>query len=521
MDNRNERRSIKPVEFEEVQTIQPEQPVEEAPRSRRIGAPAPEIKEEPAPAKIRNIGELRLRRRPAEQQPAQTDGRTQRIRPVRRAAEQPAQSEGRTQRIRPVTKTKQVQEKSEKGFRLPGLSSLKKKQTQGEQSGGTKRIRAYREEPQEEITAKGIMKDMGLRILKGVGAAAIALVLMVLLGFKVYDFAYERFVKPVGDDPTEIVEVVIDKKDSLSTISKKLEAAGVIRNSTIFKYYVDFSDMSTKLLAGKFELSPSMTYDEVINVLKRPAAAQTSTRVMLVEGILNEQIVTKLEDASVFEDATDFDTQIARGSEYNEYWFVQEVLDKQAGSSKKREYILEGYLFPDTYDFFIASDEESVIEKMLNRFNEIFTEEYRARAAELGMTTDEVVTLASIIQKEAGKLEDFKKVSAVFHNRLESGMKLQSCATLQYFMPEKKFVYSAAETQTPSPYNTYLHTGLPVGPICNPGKDAIEAALWPDEQFMNDGYLYFCAGDPAEGTTVFAKTLDEHNANVAKYQHLW
>ena len=344
---------------------------------------------------------------------------------------------------------------------------------------------------------------------------------MVLLGFKVYDFAYERFVKPVGDDPTEIVEVVIDKKDSLSTISKKLEEAGVIRNSTIFKYYVDFSDMSTKLLAGKFELSPSMTYDEVINVLKRPAAAQTSTRVMLVEGILNEQIVTKLEDASVFEDATDFDTQIARGDEYNEYWFVQEVLDKQAGSSKKREYILEGYLFPDTYDFFIASDEESVIEKMLNRFNEIFTEEYRARAAELGMTTDEVVTLASIIQKEAGKLEDFKKVSAVFHNRLESGMKLQSCATLQYFMPEKKFVYSAAETQTPSPYNTYLHTGLPVGPICNPGKDAIEAALWPDEQFMDDGYLYFCAGDPAEGTTVFAKTLDEHNANVAKYQHLW
>ena len=87
--------------------------------------------------------------------------------------------------------------------------------------------------------------------------------------------------------------------------------------------------------------------------------------------------------------------------------------------------------------------------------------------------------------------------------------------------PEKKFVYSAEETKTPSPYNTYIHKGLPIGPICSPGKAAIEAALWPDEQFMAEDYLYFCAGDPAEGTTVFAKTYEEHKANVAKYESLW
>ena len=137
------------------------------------------------------------------------------------------------------------------------------------------------------------------------------------------------------------------------------------------------------------------------------------------------------------------------------------------------------------------------------------------------MSTDEVVILASIIEKEAGKTEDFAKVSAVFHNRLNKNMKLQSCATHQYFMTEKKFTYNAEELKIASPYNTYQNEGLPIGPICNPGKAAIEAALWPNEQFLAEGYLYFCAGDPAEGTTVFAKTYEEHQANVAKYSPLW
>ncbi|PWL48066.1 MAG: endolytic transglycosylase MltG [Clostridiales bacterium] len=367
-------------------------------------------------------------------------------------------------------------------------------------------------------------RDIGRRVLKTAIMVACSLAIVAIMGVIVYNYVYGHYIAPVDVDSTEEISVIIDKDDSLKSISQKLEDAGVIRNSTIFKYYVDFSDMSTKLLAGKFTLSPSMTYDDIINVLKRPAAAQQSTRVTLVEGILIKGMIPKLEEAGVLAEASssaEFDSKVAAGTDYSDYWFIKEVLDQEETQSEHRDYILEGYLFPDTYEFYISSDTDQVVEKMLNRFAEIYTEDYKKRAAELGMTTDEVITLASIIEKEAGKVEDFAKVSAVFYNRLEQDMMLQSCATLQYFMPEKKFVYSAEETQTPSPYNTYIHKGLPIGPICSPGKAAIEAALWPDEQFMAEGYLYFCAGDPAEGTTVFAKTYEEHKANIAKYESLW
>ena len=136
------------------------------------------------------------------------------------------------------------------------------------------------------------------------------------------------------------------------------------------------------------------------------------------------------------------------------------------------------------------------------------------------MTIDEVITLASIIEKES-RPEDFAKVSAVFHNRLNQGMKLQSCPTLQYALGIKRIVLTAEDIASDSPYNTYINKGLPPGPICNPSEAAIKAALYPDEVYLEEGYLYFCLGDPKTGETVFAKTLKEHEANQAKYLKLW
>jgi UPF0755 protein len=138
----------------------------------------------------------------------------------------------------------------------------------------------------------------------------------------------------------------------------------------------------------------------------------------------------------------------------------------------------------------------------------------------MGMTVDEAMTLASIIEWEALP-KDFKKVSAVFHNRLDADMRLDSCASLRYVTGLKKFVYTAEEQKIDSPYNTYKITGLPIGPIANPGQKAIEAALYPDEDFMSEGYLYFCNKDPKTGDLAFAKTLKEHEANVAEYSPLW
>ncbi len=168
------------------------------------------------------------------------------------------------------------------------------------------------------------------------------------------------------------------------------------------------------------------------------------------------------------------------------------------------------------------STPDEIINKMLIRFNDIFTDEYLARAKELNMSIDEVVTLASIIEREASVAEDFKRVSAVFHNRLKAEQKLESCASLQYVLKENKFVYTEDEKATDSPYNTYLYAGLPAGPISNPGKLAIEAALYPDEEYVKEDYRYFCNMDlPENKSLIFARTYEEHLKNIEKYSKYW
>ena len=369
-------------------------------------------------------------------------------------------------------------------------------------------------------TSKLSDNKMVKAILRPLSSVLIGLLIVSLISIIGFRYAVHHYFSPVDEKSTEEIEVIIERDDSLSTISQKLEDAGVIRNHTAFKYYVDFSDMSSKLLAGKFTLSPSMSFDDIISILKRPSAAADTTRITFAEGITIEGYGRLLENENIFKNSETWKDIARTGEGYESYSFIQEVIDKQNTSEKKRNYILEGYLFPDTYEFYLSSSETQIIDRLIAQFDRVFTEEYRARAQELGMSIDDVVTLASIIEKEA-KTDDFKKVSAVFHNRLNSDMPLQSCATHQYFMPVKKIAYNSEELQVDSPYNTYLYSGLPAGPICNPGKAAIEAALYPDEAYLNGGYLYFCLGDPNTGETIFAQTYEEHLQNQAKYKPLW
>ena len=137
------------------------------------------------------------------------------------------------------------------------------------------------------------------------------------------------------------------------------------------------------------------------------------------------------------------------------------------------------------------------------------------------LTMDETMILASMIEKEASNTTDYARVSAVFHNRLQNGWKLESDPTATYLTGDDKLVLSESELNDRNPYNTYSVDGLPVGPICNPSKAAIQAALYPDLQYVNDGYLYFCATEPTSGVLAFARTREEHEANVAKYRPLW
>ena len=155
----------------------------------------------------------------------------------------------------------------------------------------------------------------------------------------------------------------------------------------------------------------------------------------------------------------------------------------------------------------VGSTEKDIINRMLQRFDEIFKEEYYARVDELGLTMNELVTLASIVEREAAAQEEFAVVAGVFHNRIQDGMLLQSCATVQYILGERKERLTYDDIAIDSPFNTYLNAGLPPAPIASPGKLALESALFPESH----SYYYFVVKKGGNGTHVFSETLAGHN----------
>ena len=330
------------------------------------------------------------------------------------------------------------------------------------------------------------------------------------------NYVFNEYILPVDiNDPTPIT-VVIENASSAATIAKVLYEAcgegqeGLIANKAVFKIYVDFIGKASKLKAGTYVLSKNMDIPQIVDELCKGNPAKSTIRFTITEGSTVEDIADTLVKAGVLTDSSEFLTLCREASEFDTFSFIKEI---PVNPEQARDYEMEGYLFPDTYDVFEDSSAETVITKLLLRFHEIFTDDYIERAKELNMTIDDVITLASMIEKEA-KTPDFKKVSAVFHNRLDKDDALGSDAGIQYIYKEKTLLFTDEQLTNPSLYNTRLHKGLPLGPIANPGKAAIEAALYPDETFMEQGYYYFCLKDPETGELVYAKTLNEHEKNV-------
>lgn len=383
-------------------------------------------------------------------------------------------------------------------------------------------MKKKKKERSQNATAatRGTFRTFLWRCARPLLMVAIALVVVaagVGLGLR---YAYGHYFAPVDPDSTQMVEVTIKKGARLSEISDMLEEQGIVRSGKIFKYYVDFSDMSAKLVAGTFELSPSMNFDEIINVLKKPTSVTDTTWITFREGISTEDVGKLLVSNGVLKNDTEFGRIARTGEGLEDYEFIAEVIAKNETSSEKRKNVLEGYLSPNTYNLYTNSSELTALQVLITQFDKVFTDEYKARAEELGMSIDEVVTLASMIEKEA-KTDDFKKVSAVFHNRLKADMPLGSDTTIAYYLGTRKMVYTSAELQTQTGYNTHINKGLPLGPICNPGEKAIEAALYPDEEYVKGGYYYFCVGDPETGEIIFSKTAEEHAAAQAKWADVW
>ncbi|MDO4865596.1 MAG: endolytic transglycosylase MltG [Clostridia bacterium] len=350
-----------------------------------------------------------------------------------------------------------------------------------------------------------------------------------------YNRIYGAFFAPVAADSASTVAFQIENGETVSRIGARLEEANLLRDQRVFRYMVQFRGLTNALSYGTFKLSPGMSVDQIIDELT--SDSQTNERVItIVPGWTCDDIAEYLVSVGALENTQEFlklcnDVDRFVGNSYA-------LRDAQNnGRLAGRKYALEGYLAPDTYRIFLTASPESIIRTLLNQDNKVIDDVFYTDRTEyyadeegvyhevetydntLGM--DEIVTLASMIEKEAGNREDYGRVSAVFHNRLKLGWKLESDPTATYLSRQHKLALTEAETSQQNGYNTYYVPALPVGPICNPSVAALEAAMSPDMDYIEQGYLYFCATEPTSGTLAFAITQEEHDANVARYRPLW
>ena len=338
---------------------------------------------------------------------------------------------------------------------------------------------------------------------------------LVYTGYKQID---AMFFAPMDETDSSVVEFEVASGSSLSSVARKLEEAGLIHNHSVFKYMADFMGMGQKIQSGDYELSRSMSSTDILNELISGDGKPLTTRITIIPGWTVENIAQYLVDQDILKDTDEFLALCRTGESYSGYYFIEEMM--KTADFGDRLYALEGYLSPNTYEIYTSSSADTIIKRLLSQTEAAYSISYDERAQELGLTMDEVFTLASMIEKEA-KTDDFAKVSAVFHNRLKQKMSLGSDVTIKYVSGSEKMVLSSADLDVDSPYNTYERVGLPVGPICNPSMGAVVAALYPDEQYVAQKYLYFCSKDPDSGELYFSRTLKEHEAAVAMYRPLW
>lgn len=345
-------------------------------------------------------------------------------------------------------------------------------------------------------------------------------VLLVVAGVVMtgYNWVDRHFFAPVDEQDQTMQPFTVASGSSLTKVANNLEAQGLIHNRTVFKYYADFLGYGQKIQAGDYQVSRSMRMQDIMELLTTGDGNPITRNITIIPGWTIQDIANYLVEQKVLERSDEFLSLCRSGQNFSAYYYISDVLSTP--DAYQRLYVLEGYLAPDTYEIYTSANAVDIIKKLLSQTEAVFKEEYHARADALGLSMDEIITLASMIEKEA-KTGDFAKVSAVFHNRLKKGMTLGSDVTIKYASGVKRMALTNEDLDIDSPYNTYKNTGLPIGPICSPSAAAIQAALYPDEEFLAEEYLYFCSKDPSTGELHFSRTLEEHNIAVSIYAPLW
>ncbi len=335
-----------------------------------------------------------------------------------------------------------------------------------------------------------------------------------------------RFFDAADTGNDEAVPFTVASGASLARVAGDLEAAGLISNHSVFRYYADLTGYSQKIQAGSYVLNRTMDMQKILDTLTAGDGKPLVRWITVIPGWTVENIAAYLVRENVISSEEEFLSLCRDASAYAGYYYIQDILT--GGRTENRRYPLEGYLAPDSYEIYTSAQADDIVRKLLSQTGAVFSDDDFDRIGALNetlrmtLTMDDIVILASIIEKEAGA-DDFARVSAVLYNRLRAGMPLSSDATVKYVTGVTRLSLHEEDLQVDSPYNTYQRRGLPAGPICCPSSAAIQAALYPEESFMKAGqeYLYFCTREPDSGALYFSRTYEEHQQAVRHYRPLW
>ncbi len=336
---------------------------------------------------------------------------------------------------------------------------------------------------------------------------ALVLILIVVLGGV---SVFRDLTVPANAKDTQVVSVEIPSGTSIAQMGVILEDKGLIRSHRAFKHYVKAKGVAEKIQAGTHQLSPSMTLEEVVSSLQANAGEIGVSKIAVNEGLTIDQIAGVVEKQTKYSKkeflALMKDETFLKGL-VKDYPFLKETV-----ASKEVRYALEGYLFPATYEFNDANSLESLVTMMLDKTATVL-EKYQSEIDKSEHSINEIMTLASLIEKEGVKTSDRQKISGVFYNRLKKNMPIQSDISVLYALNTHKEMVTLKDLEVDSPYNLYTNPGLSPGPMNNPGEDAIMAAIEPD----NNDYLYFFA-NLKTGKVYFTADYKQHLAWQKEYE---
>lgn len=326
------------------------------------------------------------------------------------------------------------------------------------------------------------------------------LVLFLILVFFAYFFTEHKIRTPLVSEKVETRIFEVKKGDSLGSIGRKLEDEKIISSGLLFKLYAKMENKENLLQAGKYFLSPDMSIADIVDKMAAGDVMFDTLKITVPEGFTLKDIDERIQSLE-FENLKGKRLADFKVKDFQEEYVFLTGIEREAS--------LEGFLFPDTYEFKKDASAEFIISNMLANFDKKFNMSMKQEAERKGKTIFNIVTMASILQQEVRTEEDMKIASGILWKRLDIGMPLQVDASVIYALGRNDV--TSDDLKTDSPYNTYLYKGLPKGPISNPGEQALYAALYPTDS----DYLYYIS--KKTGETVFSKTFSEHQKAINQY----